>query len=215
MSSIWYRYDTNCYPPPARIATLVLIRYFRAMAHLKRATELIERLARLVTSEGHSHGLKPAQWNTLRYLARANRFSRTPGALTTYLGATKGTVSQTVMSLERAGLVDKQPHPIDRRSVLLALSPAGRRMLDQDELLGLDLSVSTLPPDSRADLEAALSDLLKMHLQANGGRPFGICRDCRHFEPDAGGEGAHFCRLLGEPLSDADSAQICLEQEAA
>jgi len=180
-----------------------------------RATELIERLARLVTSDGHSHGLKPAQWNVLRFLARANRFSRTPGALTAYLGATKGTVSQTVISLEQAGLVEKRPHPTDRRSVELSLSPAGWQMLAQDELSRLDNSVSALPKPAREQLEKGLSALLTSHLAANGGRPFGICHDCRHFARDADGQGRHFCRLLLEPLTEADSMLICQEQQAA
>ena len=79
--------------------------------------ELIERLARIVSGAGHSNAMKPAQWDALRYVSRANRFSRTPGALTAYLGVTKGTVSQTLMSLERAGLVSKTIDAADRRSV--------------------------------------------------------------------------------------------------
>ena len=39
---------------------------------------LLERLARVLQNEAHTGGLKPTQWEALRYLARANRFSRTP-----------------------------------------------------------------------------------------------------------------------------------------
>ncbi|HIP78057.1 MAG TPA: MarR family transcriptional regulator, partial [Kiloniellaceae bacterium] len=56
---------------------------------------LLERLARVLQNEAHSEGLKPTQWEALRYLSRANRFSRTPSGVTAYLGMTKGTVSQT------------------------------------------------------------------------------------------------------------------------
>ena len=56
---------------------------------------LIERLGRLTTTEAHAEGLLPVQWEVLRYLDRANRYSRTAVALTAYLGITKGTVSQT------------------------------------------------------------------------------------------------------------------------
>ena len=61
----------------------------------------LERLARLMRAREHEDGLNPAQWEALRFLSRANRFSNAPGALTRYLGATKGTVSQTLMALER------------------------------------------------------------------------------------------------------------------
>ena len=180
-----------------------------------RAVELVERLARLVGNDGRAHGLKPAQWEALRYLARANRFSRTPRALASYLGSTKGTVSQTVMSLERAGLVAKAGNPADGRSVTLALSPAGRALLADDEIERLRRAADALPEHTLAGLEAGLVALLAKRLAATGGRPFGICRSCRHFFQDREGSGRHFCRLLNQPLDDADAGQICFEQEAA
>ncbi len=69
------------------------------------AAQLIERLDRLVRSGESGHGLNPAQWEALRYLARANRFSRNPAALADYLGSTRGTVSQTLIALEQKGHV--------------------------------------------------------------------------------------------------------------
>ena len=66
-----------------------------------------ERLARLMRAAEHDAGLNPAQWEALRYLSRAIRFSNSPGALTRYLGATKGTISQTVIALERKGFITK------------------------------------------------------------------------------------------------------------
>lgn len=177
--------------------------------------ELIERLARLVTNEGHSHGLKPAQWEALRYLARANRFSRTPGALTAYLGATKGTVSQTLMSLERIGLIGKTASPADRRSVRLDLTPAGRAMLARDELEKIRAALAALPQAARAQLQAGLRALVKARLTAGGGRPFGVCGQCRHFSAESPVGTGHFCRLLQERLSGEDAASICREYEAA
>lgn len=180
-----------------------------------RTLDLVERLARLVGQTGHAHGMKPAQWDALRYLARANRFSRTPGALTAYLGATKGTVSQTVIALERAGLVEKSPHPGDRRSVRLELTPAGRAMLDSDRIETLRRTLTRLAPSRAEALEDGLQALLAGLVAEGGGRPFGLCRACRHFGEDARGPGRHACRLLGENLSSAESDQICVEQEAA
>jgi DNA-binding MarR family transcriptional regulator len=177
------------------------------------AVELLERLARLIANDGHAQRLKPAQWEALRYLARANRFSRTPGGLTAWLGATKGTVSQTVMSLERAGLVAKSGHPADRRSVRLELTDAGHAMLQRDEIAALRHSAAALPPPVRAGLEDGLRALLAARLAASGQRPFGICRDCRHFSRQGGNP--YFCRLLKEPLSENDSGLICVEQEPA
>ncbi len=44
----------------------------------QEAAELIDRLERLVRASEQAGDLNPAQWEVLRYLARANRFSRTP-----------------------------------------------------------------------------------------------------------------------------------------
>jgi DNA-binding MarR family transcriptional regulator len=41
------------------------------------------------------------------------------------------TATRIVSSLEERGLVHKQSNPEDRRSTLLAVTPAGRRMLDR------------------------------------------------------------------------------------
>lgn len=185
------------------------------MADEDETIELIERLARLVANEGHAHGLKPAQWEALRYLARANRFSRTPGGLTAYLGLTKGTVSQTLMTLERAGLVAKTAHPGDARSVRLDLTEKGRALLPLDGMATIRAAFEALPQASRANLGRELRALVGALLAARAGRPFGICRQCRHFAADARGKGRHHCRLLHEPLSDAEAEEICQEQEAA
>ena len=184
------------------------------MTERNRTVEMIERLARLVMGEGHALGLKPAQWEALRYLARANRYSRTPGALAAYLGATKGTVSQTLMSLERTGLVKKTANPADRRSVRLDLTPDGSALLRQNELEKIRRAVDMLPEDARGALEIGLESLLRTRLAAGGGRPFGICRECRHFSPAREGAG-QFCRLLNEPLSMQDAELICYEHEPA
>ncbi|WP_269931920.1 MarR family winged helix-turn-helix transcriptional regulator [Aminobacter sp. HY435] len=179
------------------------------------AVELVERLTRIVANEGHAQGLKPAQWEALRYLARANRFSRTPGALTAYLGLTKGTVSQTLMALERSGFIEKTANPGDARSVRLGLSPAGADLLRRDGIDTLRRAFDGLPAEVQAALGDGLERLVKAGLAARGGRAFGVCRTCRHFVADAGGAGRHFCALLKEQLSDGDAELICHEQEAA
>jgi DNA-binding MarR family transcriptional regulator len=50
---------------------------------------------------GAAHGLQPVQLEVLNYLSSCNRYSDTPMAVTEYLGQTKGTVSQTIKTLEK------------------------------------------------------------------------------------------------------------------
>ena len=75
----------------------------------REAAFLIDRLERLTRGRESGGGLNPAQWEALRFLSHANRFSRTPAALADYLGSTRGTISQTLIALQLNG----QPLDID------------------------------------------------------------------------------------------------------
>lgn len=182
---------------------------------LSSSAHLLERLARLVQNDAHSSGLKPTQWEALRYLARANRFSRSPGALTAYLGMTKGTVSQTLQALERKGLIEKHAAAIDRRSVKINLTKAGETLLADDPLGDLEASINALTKNEQKLFGAMLEGLMKNMLHRRGGKAFGACKTCRHFRGDKNQGAPFFCSLLSEPLSKSDSEMICAEQEAA
>lgn len=181
----------------------------------EHATELVGRIGRLVTADGHASRLRPAQWETLRYLARANRFSRSPGALAAYLRSTKGTASQTLMALERKGLIAKRADARDRRRVVLDLTGDGEGILADDPLARTRSAISRLGEPSRARLAAALEALIRARLALDGGRPFGLCRECRHFRRDDPDGTPHRCALLSEPLGDGDAGKICVEQQPA
>ena len=84
--------------------------------------EYIERISRLLQSEARNSGsdfnLQPIQLNALHFLRRANRYSNTPQGVTEYFGLTKGTVSQTLIALEKKGLISKNPDKKIGRVVL-------------------------------------------------------------------------------------------------
>jgi DNA-binding MarR family transcriptional regulator len=179
-----------------------------------RAAHLIERLGRLMRANDHAAGLNPAQAEALRYLARANRFSRTPAALAEYLGSTRGTVSQTLISLEAKGLIERQANARDGRSVVYVLTKAGSKFL----LASSDRELATVI--DHAGIAAELADNLETGLRTaimmRGGRAFGACHTCRHFRRDQREGGTpHHCALLDEPLSETDQALVCAEQTAA
>jgi DNA-binding MarR family transcriptional regulator len=179
-----------------------------------RSAQLIERLGRLMRAGDHATGLNPAQAEALRYLARANRFSRTPAALAEYLGSTRGTVSQTLMSLEAKGLIERQPNARDGRSVVFALTKAGSDFLIASPARGLAMAIDQagIAPDLAEHLEAGLRALIT----SSGGRAFGACHTCHHFRRDHhSGAIPHHCALLDEALSETDQALICAEQTPA
>jgi len=181
------------------------------------SAHLIGRLDRLVRSGVAVEGLNPAQWEALRYLARANRFSRTPAALADYLGSTRGTVSQTLIALEQKGFIARSQSRQDRRSVDLKLTRAGTMVLKHDPLIVLSCDIATATGGDAGPLLVTLQAILAAAIARNDGRAFGICHSCRHFRKDVrpGADAPHHCALLDEPLSEADSADICVEQEAA
>lgn len=185
------------------------------MPEASHLADVLDRVARLAINEGHSHGLKPAQWEALRYLAAANRFSRTPRALTHYLGLTKGTVSQTLMALERKGLIEKSTDQVDHRLVRVELTKGGRTLLEAHDARPFDLVLAEMPEAARTTLKTSLVKLVKRQLDLSGRRPFGLCRNCRHFRPDHPDGAPHRCALLGVTLGKFDSTNICVEMSEA
>ncbi|MBL6931373.1 MAG: MarR family transcriptional regulator [Rhodospirillales bacterium] len=177
--------------------------------------DLIERLGRIARSAQHAEGMKPAQWEALRFLARANRFSRTPGALADFLSSTRGTVSQTLIALDKKGLIKRKANLGDARIKQLELTKEGRAIVNRDPLHMLEKAVASVgeEPGLAENLERILRNIIHQH----GNRPFGVCLACRHFRCDGASSharGPHRCMLSGEPLSDVDSNQICREHEA-
>ncbi len=186
-------------------------------SHALEAAHLIDRLERLSRTGEPAADLNAAQWEALRYIARANRFSRTPAALADYLGSTRGTVSQTLIALESKGFIERRPSLRDKRSVSLGLTGKGEAALESDPLLVLARDIQAAAEDAAETLVQVLRATLLAMIRRNQGRAFGVCRTCVHFRKNAlpSSEGPHRCALLDEPLSEADSGLICVEQEAA
>ncbi len=178
----------------------------------KHVAALIERIGRLLSTEAHSEGLLPVQWEALRYLNKANRFSRTPAALTAYLGLTKGTVSQSLNTLESRGLVKKRVARKDRRSKNLSLTKKGEDLLLRDPLDETVSAIDQLAKTSQQGLTKGLEAILTTRLSAQDRQPFGQCRDCCYFANRHADGDPHFCQLLDEKLAENDALAICVEQ---
>jgi DNA-binding MarR family transcriptional regulator len=178
----------------------------------------LERLGRIMRAAEHDGGLNPAQWEGLRYLGRANRFSNSPGALTRYLGATKGTVSQTLKALERKGFIAKATRPGVNRSIILTLTAKGEKALASDPWNSLAKIAEDLGGKTRRRLAKGLQEVLAGALRKGGYRRFGSCPECRFFrekgrqnEPS----GPHLCMLFDAALAPPELRQICVGYEPA
>ena len=173
-----------------------------------RIARLLERMGRLARARESGSDLNPAQWEALRYLVRANRFSRRPSAVALWLASGKGTTSQTLMALERKGLLTRTPDGRDRRGTRLELTDLGRAMAAQDPLADLSRAIAKLPPLHAAALSQSLAHILA-DLAGPHARPrFETCEGCRHFL-DTGPA----CQRFDATLDDEDMHATCAFSE--
>ncbi len=178
---------------------------------------LMDRLSRAVQRAQYAGGLNPAQWEALRYIARANRYSRSPTAVAEYLGATKGTVSQTLKALEHKGCILRRPSQGDRRSVELEVTHAGRKALLRDPLVDIGAAVEA-NGGQLAGIAGMLRGLLRGLQRGAGLREFGQCGQCTQLCRDcatAGDGGPHLCGLTGDALSNDEIVLLCVNYEAS
>ena len=172
-------------------------------------SRLLDRLGRMSRGLQYCHGLNPAQWDCLRFIGQANRFSRTPGALASFLGTTKGTASQTLNALEKKGYLSRVPDPNDRRVRHIELTDLGARLLDEDPLNCLDKAISDLPPETVDTMSAGLTQLCADMQSRCGGQDSGVCQTCGHLEGTTA-TGNMMCGLKQAELSCEDATRFCV-----
>lgn len=77
-------------------------------------------------------GLQPGEFDVLATLRRSGApFMLSPTRLYEAAMISSGGMTNRIDRLERAGLVGRRPDPDDRRGKLIALTDAGRRLIDE------------------------------------------------------------------------------------
>jgi len=77
------------------------------------------------------HGLSRGEFDVLATLRRSGKsYKLAPTALARWMMLSSAAMTNRVDRLEAAGLVERRPDPADRRGVLVALTPDGRRVVD-------------------------------------------------------------------------------------
>ncbi|MFO1088843.1 MAG: MarR family transcriptional regulator [Hyphomicrobiales bacterium] len=173
----------------------------------------LERVSRLMRSAEYVAGLNPAQWEALRYLNRCNRLSNSPMALAKFLGATKGTISQTLTALSRKGLIERTMRKGNARSIELAITDLGRERLASDPWNGLQETIDQLPRKVRKRMAEGLAALRDAEIQRRRGQHFGVCRQCRFCSEATSGDGdvAYRCLYVDVPIAPVEVDQLCME----
>jgi DNA-binding transcriptional ArsR family regulator len=136
---------------------------------------------------------------------RAPVFFQTPPWPRLNLGATKGTVSQTILALVKKGLIESASRAGDQRSVTLHLTAKGRETLKQDPLTAVAGDIEDLGGKTQRRFSRAVSELLQAEIVRQEAAAFGSCHECRfllHSRPPA-------CASFGAALDEANLGQLC------
>jgi MarR family transcriptional regulator, negative regulator of the multidrug operon emrRAB len=173
--------------------------------------DLIERMSALIRSEERRRctelGLQPVHLQVMDYLSRCNRYSDTPAALANYLGMTRGTVSQTILLLEKKGYLKKTADQNDKRMVHLSLLAEGDALMNKASPADLYSQASAIFNEN-INQENVFINALNALQKANKSQSFGLCKTCKYFTETSVG---FVCDLTKEQLSQGDSEKICQE----
>jgi DNA-binding MarR family transcriptional regulator len=132
----------------------VIGRLHRVGGHLTEQLRLVYR----------RYGLGEGEFDVLAALRRAGEpFERAPGELAAFTMVTSGAMTKRIDRLERDGLVTRRPSTSDGRGRVVALTDAGRKLIDQaftEHMRNERRLLDQLAPEDAARLESILTTWL-------------------------------------------------------
>lgn len=174
--------------------------------------DLVERLGNIIRADlrrvAGIYGLQVMHLQALVFIQRANRYSNTPQSLADFLHLTKGTVSQSLLLLDRRGLIERYEDEIDRRVVRLRLSAVGEQIL-QESQLGTQWQSATreISANRIRNGVSVLRETLFMLQLDNGNKTFGVCQSCSYLQRES--QRVFRCGLMGDRISGPETRLIC------
>ncbi|WP_456618068.1 MarR family winged helix-turn-helix transcriptional regulator [Bradyrhizobium sp. P5_C12] len=184
----------------------------------RESIELLEQVARILWFEGTKHGLRDREWMALRFLSRANRFSRTPSALASYVGTTRGTASFIISELERLGYLERKRSAKDKRSVMLSVTQQGKKFLVRDPVNVLVDAIGVLDNDAKIHFRDTLRHVLDQSDAAEQRHHTDVCKRCIFLREDRTTSDSKTtveftCRLFRAPIAEAEVELLCTSFE--
>lgn len=185
----------------------------------RRLADGLARLAAVARqidwNNAEMEGLSPTQADILSF-AVSRPLGVRLSAAAAQAGVTKATASDAVAALERKGLIEKRPDPLDRRALALIATNEGRA-LEQRWPASFEAVIAGL---NAADQETLMRLVAKMirALQLKGLiAPQRTCVSCRFFRENAalGQPEPHYCAFVGAPMGDRHLRVDCPEHQAA
>ena len=179
----------------------------------RQIAELVLQLSRAAYAECTAGGPTQAQWQALRFFARANRFSRNVTGFAEFHATTRGTASQTVKSLVEHGYLERIRSEKDGRSTRFDLTAVAHELLENDPLEQVVRSAGKLSTTHRAQTASCLKEIMTT-LARDKARPMtGVCTLCGHLETS--GDGTYRCGLMRESLSKNELQELCVRYQPA
>jgi len=123
----------------------------------------LARLNRRLRRQAAEHSLTPTQLATLASVERHPGV--TPGELAEHEKVQPPSMTRVIAVLESRGLIERTPHPTDRRQVTVTCTEAGVALLRQERRkkeAWLAQRLKELTPEERAALRAAAPVLEKL-----------------------------------------------------
>ncbi len=103
----------------------------RAMATVARLLNLATHIRERLTAFAAEYGVSVPEADVLFTLRRSGPpYRLSPTAIADALLVPSGTMTNRLDRLERQGLIERVPHPTDRRSMEVELTDHGRRVVD-------------------------------------------------------------------------------------
>lgn len=131
---------------------------------LSRVGRLAHHLDRYRAAAFSGHGIETWEFDVLAALRRSGApYELSPGQLSAETLVTSGTMTNRVDRLAKRGLVVRRPDPDDGRGVIVALTDAGRTVVEDALAALLDRErslLSDLEPGDRAVLAGLLRRLV-------------------------------------------------------
>ncbi|MCT9933291.1 MarR family transcriptional regulator [Planotetraspora sp. A-T 1434] len=116
----------------------------------------LARLTRRLRKQSAHHSLTPTQLATLSAVERHT--AMTPGELAEHEKVQPPSMTRVVAKLEERGLLERRPHPTDRRQVTVSVTEKGAALLKEERRTKeawLAQRLKELTPEERATLRSA------------------------------------------------------------
>jgi DNA-binding MarR family transcriptional regulator len=163
-------------------------------------------------NESKEMNLSPIQIQILVFLLYHEPEKRKVSYLAQEFNMTKATVSDAVRALWQKQLIGKETEPGDSRSYVIHLTETGKATAAKcasfaDFLLR---PLQSLPEERRTELLKTLLELIYQLNRSGVIQVQRMCFNCRYLGEQQGG---YYCRLMEQPLKDADLRVDCPEFE--